>query len=140
MISRLSEEESYTLLRSKRLARLGCIAGTEPYVVPINYVFEDRSVLSHTLPGRKLTAMREHPRICVQVDDIEDLCTWKSVIAYGRYEEIVEPAERARALNCLLSLFPNLTPVESRIAEDAGSPPPVVFRIRLDIITGIKEG
>jgi nitroimidazol reductase NimA-like FMN-containing flavoprotein (pyridoxamine 5'-phosphate oxidase superfamily) len=139
MINRLSEEESYTLLRSQRLARLGCIAGAEPYVVPINYVFEDRSVLSHTLPGRKLTAMREHPRICVQVDDIEDLCTWKSVIAYGRYEEIVEPAERSRAMNCLLSLFPNLTPVESRIAEDAGSPTPVVFRIRLDSITGIKE-
>jgi uncharacterized protein len=140
MISRLSEEESYTLLRSRRLARLGCIAGAEPYVVPINYVFEDRSVLSHTLPGRKLAAMREHPSICVQVDDIQDLYTWKSVIAYGRYEEIVEPSERSRALNCLMSLFPNLTPVESRIAEDAGSPPPVVFRIRLDSITGVKEG
>jgi uncharacterized protein len=140
MISRMSEEESLSLLRGKRLARLGCIAGAEPYVVPINYVFEDRSVLSHTLPGRKLAAMREHPRICVQVDDIKDLYTWKSVIAYGRYEEISEPDERSRALNCLLSLFPNLTPVESRIAEDAGSPPPVVFRIRIDSLTGIGEG
>jgi nitroimidazol reductase NimA-like FMN-containing flavoprotein (pyridoxamine 5'-phosphate oxidase superfamily) len=140
MINRLSEEASLSLLRGKRIARLGCLAGGEPYVVPLNYVFDDRSVLSHSLPGRKLTAMREHARVCVQVDDIRDLCNWKSVIAYGRYEEITEHAERVRALNRLLALFPQLTPVESRIAADAASPSPVVFRIRIDSITGIGEG
>ena len=140
MISRMSEEESLSLLRGTRIVRLGCVVVGEPYVVPINYVFEDRSILSHSLPGRKLTAMREHPRVCVQVDDIKDLCNWQSVIVYGRYEEITEPTERARALNCLLSLFPNLTPVESLIAEDAASPAPVVFRIRVDSIAGVGEG
>lgn len=140
MISKLSEEESLSLLRDKRIARLGCVAGVEPYVVPINYIFDDCSVLSHSLPGRKITAMRENPRVCVQVDDIKDLCTWKSVIAYGQYKEIIEPTERARALNCLLSSFPKLTPVESLSAEDAAVPAPVVFRIRVDSITGIGEG
>ena len=140
MISRMSEEESLSLLRGARIARLGCVSGGEPYVVPVNYVFDGRCVISHTLPGRKLTAMREHPRVCVQVDDIRDLCNWRSVIAYGRYEEITEFAERASALNCLLTLFPQLTPVESRIAEDAAAPTPVVFRIRIDSLTGIGEG
>jgi len=139
MISRMSEEESLSLLRGRRIARLGCVAGGDPYVVPINYVFDGRFVLSHTLPGRKLTAMREHPRVCVQVEDIKDLCSWRSVIAYGRYEEITEFTERSDALNCLLTLFPQLTPVESRIAEDAASPAPVAFRIRIDSITGICE-
>jgi nitroimidazol reductase NimA-like FMN-containing flavoprotein (pyridoxamine 5'-phosphate oxidase superfamily) len=140
MISKLSEEEALSLLRDKRIARLGCVAGNEPYVVPLNYIFNDRSVLSHSLPGRKLTAMRENPRVCVQVDEIKDLCSWKSVIAYGRYEEIIEPAERERALIRLLSSFPKLTPVESLSAEDAAAPAPVVFRIRVDSITGISEG
>lgn len=140
MISKLSEEESYALLRDQRLARLGCVVGVEPYVVPLNYIFDDHSVLSHSLPGRKLTAMRENPRVCVQVDDIKDLCSWKSVIAYGRYEEITEPVERERALTHLLSSFPKLTPVESLSAEDAAAPAPVVFRIRIDSITGIGEG
>lgn len=40
----------------------------------------------------------------------------------------------------LLSRFPQLTPVESIIAEDAGAPTPVVFRIRIERITGICEG
>lgn len=140
MIYKLSEEESYALLCSKRIARLGCVVGGDPYVVPLNYIFDDQSVLSHSLPGRKLTAMRENPRVCVQVDDIKDPCSWKSVIAYGRYEEITERVERARSLNHLLSLFPKLTPVESLSAEDTASPPPVVFRIRVDSITGIGEG
>lgn len=139
MIRRLSEEESLLLLRGQRIARLGCIAGSEPYVVPVSYIFDDRFVISHSLPGRKLTAMREHPRVCVQVDHIEDMCRWQSVVAYGQYEEITEHDERSNALNCLLTLFPQLTPVESRIAEDAAAPPPVVFRIRLERITGIGE-
>jgi uncharacterized protein len=84
MLYRLSEEESYALLCSKQIARLGCVVGVGPYVVPLNYIFDDQSVLSHSLPGRKLTAMRQNPRVCVQVDDIKDPCSWKSVIAYGR--------------------------------------------------------
>jgi nitroimidazol reductase NimA-like FMN-containing flavoprotein (pyridoxamine 5'-phosphate oxidase superfamily) len=140
MISKLSEEESLSLLRDKRVARLGCVVGNEPYVVPLNYVFDDRSVLGHSLPGRKLTAMRENPRVCVQVDDIKDFCSWKSVIAYGGYEEITDPVERERTLNRLLSSFPNLTPVESLSVEDATATAPVVFRIRVDSITGISEG
>jgi len=140
MISKLSEEESLSLLRDKRIARLGCVAGNEPYVVPLNYVFDNHCVFSHSLPGRKLTAMRENPRVCVQVDEIKDLCSWKSIIAYGQYEEIIEPAERERALNRLLSSFPKLTPVESLSAGDAASPAPVMFCIRVDSITGISEG
>jgi hypothetical protein len=43
-------------------------------------------------------------------------------------------------MNLLLSLFPKLTPVESLIAEDAGAPAPVVFRVRIDRMTGVREG
>src|SRR5688500_2399013 len=116
MITRLSDAESYALLRAGRIARLGCVAGGEPYVVPVNYAFNDESVIIHSLPGRKITAMRAAPRVCLQVDDIKDGCRWKSVLAYGTFEEINNPAERSRSLNHLLSVFPQLTPVESLIA------------------------
>lgn len=140
MIERMSKEESHALLGSQRLARLGCVAEGEPYVVPINYVFDDGCALSHSLPGRKINAMRESPRVCLQVDEVADQLHWKSVLAFGTFEEVSSPDERARALNLLLSLFPRLTPVESRIAEDAAAPPPIVYRIRIDRVTGIREG
>lgn len=140
MITTLSVEEARALLRSARLARLGCIAGGEPYVVPVNYVFDGECAISHSLPGRKITAMRERPRVCLQVDEVKNQFNWKSVLAYGSFEEIVNTDERARALVLLLSLFPRLTPVEALVAEDANAPAPIAYRIRVDRLTGIREG
>ena len=140
MISRLGRDESLALLRGARMGRLGCVAEGYPYVVPINYVFDGECVVSHTLPGRKLSAMRENPRVCVQVDEVADQLEWKSVLAYGTFEEVTNAAERGRALGLLLTFFPRLTPVESLIAEDGGAPAPVVYRVRLDRVTGIREG
>ncbi|HEX8069619.1 MAG TPA: pyridoxamine 5'-phosphate oxidase family protein [Pyrinomonadaceae bacterium] len=140
MINRLSTDEAWALLRAGRLARLGCLADGDPYVVPVNYSADGARVLVHSLPGRKIAAMRAHPRVCLQVDDIRDQYSWRSVIAYGTYEELRGGTERARALNHLLAAFPQLTPVESAIACDAAAPVPVVFRIRVDEITGLREG
>ena len=139
MIKDLSQERARSLLRRGRLARLACISDGEPYVVPINYTYDGECALVHSLPGRKIMAMRENPRVCLQLDEIEDDLNWKSVLAFGRYEEIGNSAERSRAMSCLLMKFPQLTPVESVMADDAGTPAPIIFRIRIDRITGLCE-
>jgi nitroimidazol reductase NimA-like FMN-containing flavoprotein (pyridoxamine 5'-phosphate oxidase superfamily) len=136
----LAEEEAIELLNSAKIGRLGCVDNGEPYVVPINYFLEDRSIYSHSLPGRKVDALRVHPRACLQVDAIEDDFHWRSAIAYGNFEEIRVPSERRIILTKLLARFPLLTPVESAIADDAGAPDSVVFRILIDRVTGAGEG
>ena len=140
MIKSLDQNQSRELLRRERIGRLGCISDGEPYVVPVNYVFDGECAYLHSLPGQKIEAMRSEPRVCLQVDEIEDELNWKSVLAYGTYEEITNRRERAEALSHLLARFSRLTPVESFIAVDAGAPAPVVFRIRVNRITGICEG
>jgi len=140
MIKRLTEEQARQILKAGRIARLGCIANEKPYVIPISYKYEDNLIYSHSLPGLKITALRNNPSACVQVDEVEnDLC-WRSVLAFGIFEEIVNPAERASILSRLLKAFSMLTPVESAIAEDGGAPAAVVFRIKIDSITGVFEG
>jgi nitroimidazol reductase NimA-like FMN-containing flavoprotein (pyridoxamine 5'-phosphate oxidase superfamily) len=136
----LLEEEARELLMSTKIGRLGCVDNGEPYVVPINYVFEDGSVYSHSLPGRKIDILRAHSRACLQVDDIDDDFNWRSAICYGDFEEILLPSERRAILRKLLSRFPLLTPVESVMAQDASAPDSVVFRLRIDRITGVAEG
>jgi uncharacterized protein len=136
----LLEEEARALLSACRIGRLGCVDKGEPYVVPINYVFEDGSVYSHSLPGRKIEVLRANPRACLQVDEIENDFEWRSVIAYGNFEEIRVPSDRRSILSKLLARFPLLTPVESLMAQDASAPDSVVFRIRIDRITGVAEG
>ena len=136
----LNEAEARDFIAGGKSGRLGCVDNGEPYVVPINYVFEDGSIYSHSLPGRKIDAMRRHSRACLQVDEIESDLVWKSVIAFGNFEEIRVPSDRRSILTKLLVRFPLLTPVESVMARDASAPDSIVFRIIVDYITGVAEG
>jgi hypothetical protein len=111
-----------------------------PYVVPINCHFEDNCLYSHSLPGLKISGLRENPQACVQVDEIESDLHWRSAIAFGKFEEITKPNERADVLAKLLGRFPLLTPVESAIAVDGSVPEVIVFRIRIERLTGVAEG
>jgi len=140
MITTLDNQQARKVLQSARVARLGCIVNGEPYIVPINYNFEGDYLYSHSLPGLKINGLRENPRACVQVDDIESDLHWRSAMAFGTFEEIKKPEERAQILNKLLKHFPMLTPVESAIAVDASAPQVIVFRIRIDRLTGMSEG
>jgi nitroimidazol reductase NimA-like FMN-containing flavoprotein (pyridoxamine 5'-phosphate oxidase superfamily) len=136
----MAEEEVLELLSSAKVGRLGCIDNGEPYVVPINYLFEAGVVYSHSLPGLKIEALRAHPRACLQVDAIEDDFNWRSAIAHGSFEEIRVPSERRDILRNLLSRFPLLTPVEAVMAQDASALDSIVFRLRIDRMTGMAEG
>jgi nitroimidazol reductase NimA-like FMN-containing flavoprotein (pyridoxamine 5'-phosphate oxidase superfamily) len=140
LLTILSNEAARNILQAARVARLGCIVEGGPYIVPINYNFEHDYVYSHSLPGLKIEALRKNPRACVQVDEVEsDLC-WRSVLAFGNFEEVWHQTERKELLDKLLTRFPLLTPVESAIAADGGALEVVVYRIRIDRLTGVSEG
>ena len=135
----LNDAEALEVIKVGKIGRLGCIDNDEPYVVPINYLFAEGAIYSHSLPGKKIDAMRANPRACLQVDHIHDDFHWRSAIAFGRFEEIERPHDRRIFLGKLLSHFPNLTPVESRIVQDAAAPDSIVFRIVVDRVTGVEE-
>ena len=140
MMQMLSNEAARRLFDVVRVARLGCIVNGEPYVIPINCLLDGDYVYSHSLPGMKITGLRENPRACVQVDQIESDLHWQSAILFGRYEEVTRSNERAEILAKLLRKFPMLTPVESAIAIDGAVAEVIVFRIRIERVTGVSEG
>ena len=135
----LIDAQATEVIKTGKVGRLGCIDKDEPYVVPINYVLDEGSIYSHSLPGRKIDAMRAHPRVCLQVDQIVDDFHWRSAIAFGNFEEMDRPGERRAILGKILARFPKLTPVESRIVQDAAAPDSIVFRIVVDRVTGVEE-
>jgi nitroimidazol reductase NimA-like FMN-containing flavoprotein (pyridoxamine 5'-phosphate oxidase superfamily) len=140
MMKMLSNEEGRQLLQTARVARLGCVVNGEPYVVPVNYHLDGDYLYSHSLPGLKISGLREDPRACLQLDEIQDDLRWRSVIAFGRYEEITKPNERAEVLTKLLRKFPMLTPVESAITIDGYSLQGIVFKIKIERLTAVSEG
>jgi nitroimidazol reductase NimA-like FMN-containing flavoprotein (pyridoxamine 5'-phosphate oxidase superfamily) len=136
----LSEQDTRRMFQAAHVVRLGCIVNDEPYVVPINCHLEGDYLYSHSLPGLKVSALREHPNACLQVDEIESDLHWRSAIAFGKFEEITKANERADILVSLLRDFPLLTPVESAIAVDGSAPQVIVFRIKIERLTGVSEG
>ena len=131
----LAPAEIEEFLLGQRIARLGCHAGGETYVVPVIYAYGDGAIVSVTQEGRKVAMLRENPRVCVEVDeyDTDGRGSWRSVIAYGSAEELAgEEIEAALAL------------LRERFARTAGreaAPRPlsegvVMLRIRLDEVSG----
>ncbi len=131
----LDRAEIDAFLRAQRVARLGCHAGGETYVVPVIYAYDGSSVVSVTTEGRKVSMLRENPGVCVEVDeyDADGRGSWRSVIAQGVYEELAGDEVR-EALDLLRDRFARAS---GRQAEPrALSPGVVVFRIRLRETSG----
>jgi uncharacterized protein len=137
MISEMNDQEARELLQRGRLGRLGCCENGRPYVVPINYRFDGEQLYLHSLPGRKIDILRANPQACLQVDEIDDSFHWRSVQVFGQYEEITDEELYGRALAELFDHLPELSPVQSRMRP--GSPPLVIFRLRIEEITGLSE-
>jgi nitroimidazol reductase NimA-like FMN-containing flavoprotein (pyridoxamine 5'-phosphate oxidase superfamily) len=136
-IGKLGNTDALAILREGTLGRLGCIASDWPYVVPVNYYFDGKDIYIHTLPGKKLDALRANPRVCLQVDEIKDPYNWRSVIAYGTFEEISNKETQENVLTKLYSRLPHMTPVESRLVK--GSKGSIVFRVKVEEVTGMAE-
>lgn len=131
----LSPREIDEFLRGQRIARLGCHAAEETYVVPLIYAYEDGAVVAVTTEGRKTAMLRENPRVCVEVDeyDADGRGSWRSVIAHGTSAELTGDA-----------IEPALALLRERFARAAGraaeprplGPNVVVLRINLEEISG----
>jgi nitroimidazol reductase NimA-like FMN-containing flavoprotein (pyridoxamine 5'-phosphate oxidase superfamily) len=107
--------------------------------VPINYLVDDGQIYVHSLPGRKIQALRENHRACLQADEIPDDLHWRSAIAFGDFEEINDELTRKQIMRRLRERFPRLTPVESLVAPEVELQPVIVFRLRVDRVTGVAE-
>lgn len=133
----LSRAEMDEFLRGQRIARLGCHAHGETYVVPLIYAYDGDggAVVAVTTEGRKVAMLRENPHVCVEVNeyDGDGRGSWRSVIAQGVCEELTGDAiERALAL-----LRERFARVAGRTAEPRPlGPGVVVLRIRLDELAG----
>lgn len=95
MLGSLSPAEIDDLLRTEAVARLGCHSDGRTYVVPVTYVYDGESMIGHSTYGLKLRMMRQNPAVCVEVDRMDDLANWRSVIAWGRFEELTGAAAAA---------------------------------------------
>lgn len=106
MLGQLDEGEIDALLAGEVVGRLGCHARGRTYVVPIAYAYADGMIVAHTADGLKLQMMRENPHVCFEVDRVDDLGHWQSVIVWGRFEELRGAAADHATAQLLGKLLP----------------------------------
>jgi len=143
IINQMSNQECLDLLALKRLGRLACAHGSQPYVVPIYYVYSDNFLYSLTTVGKKIEWMRANPLVCLEVDDVAaDSQEWSSVIVTGSFEEMPDTpqwrAKREFAVGLLQQYATFWEPALATTILHGKERPriPVLYRIRIVGITG----
>ncbi len=109
MLGELDHRQIEEILHAEVVARLGCISDGQVYVVPVTYVYDGTYVYGHAMDGAKLRAMRTHPQVCVEVEQVDDLSNWRSVIAWGIFEECRGPDWDAGLALLIERIMPLLT-------------------------------
>ena len=137
-VEEMSSERIKELLKRSTYGHLGMARGAYPYVVPINYAFNDPYIYIYTTEGKKTEIITDNPEVCLQVEDIRNDKDWQSVIVIGEAVQITDQAERELALKFILAINPTLTPavsirwMDSWVRENVE----VVYRILPRMLTG----
>lgn len=138
-IEALSSKDNIELLQQKVFAHLGCYAKDEMYIVPISYFYDNGYIYSHSRPGKKIQMMRDNPSICIQVEDVEDFFHWRSVIAWGKFEELPEEESIVAMRTILQRLSQSNVPTDFEIDVTAELETAIVFRMKIEKMTGRFE-
>ncbi len=147
MFGEMNRREIDALLESQIVGRLACCVEDNPYVVPMSYAYDGEYIYAHAKDGKKIQMMRKNPNICFQVDKMEDMANWQSVIVWGEYEELTSRIERNLALKILMErILPIVSSETVHLSPHWPFPPQkidsisgIVFRIKVQKVTGRFE-
>ena len=142
-IHNMTEAECRQVLKEARIGRLACVHGNQPYLVPMYFAYSERHLYAISTIGQKIEWMRENPLVCVQFDELTSHDEWKSVIVFGRYEELPDIPENKYAREQALALLQRRSVwwwEPACVCEDHRDSPhsstPVAYRIHIDRISG----
>jgi nitroimidazol reductase NimA-like FMN-containing flavoprotein (pyridoxamine 5'-phosphate oxidase superfamily) len=136
-----------SILQRATVCRIGlCDRGT-PYVVPVNFGYEDHRLYFHSAgEGRKVDVLKENNRVCFEVDiDVELLpaetaCQWSvkylSVIGFGEASFVDDLQEKQEALNIIMEHYAGRSYEypEQTLAKVA------VIKVEIDTMSGKQSG
>ena len=148
MLGELNETQVDHLLRAEVVGRIGCHVDGITYVVPVTYVYDGADIYGHSAAGgTKIDMMRKNPDVCFEVDSMQNMANWQSVIVWGKFEEITKKIDQKQAMKKLTDRIMPLMTSETaqpthgfkKNAQDAGKHEMILYRIKLYKKTGRFE-
>ncbi len=137
----LSSEDARQLLETQEVAHIAVLSEGEPYVSPVSYVMAGDELIFRTGPGKRLAAIGEHPRVCIEVTSYDAASgEWTSAIAWGDAYVVEDGLRSADTVALLLDKYRHV--MGSPLTFGAGVPmsEPVIVAVRLTEISGRSSG
>lgn len=148
MLGTLSKTQIDQVLDSQVIGRIGCYADGKVLVVPITYAFDGECIYAHSKEGMKIKMMRKNPKVCFEVDVMDNMANWRSVILWGEYEELKGRASQEKGMKILTDRLMPLIASETLRPDEHHSMRPqmvekeqkaIVYRIKIKERTGRYE-
>lgn len=147
MLGELNDYQVENILKNQVIGRIGCHVDGVTYVVPVTYVYDGKQIYAHSAKGLKIDMMRKNPDVCFEVDVIQNMANWQSVITWGKFEEILNKEEKQQAMQKLMDrMMPLMTSETAQPthglnthANEAGNQQVILYRIQLNKKTGRFE-
>jgi uncharacterized protein len=106
-------KEIETIIQRAGICRIGLAVGNIPYVVPMNFGYQDRCLYLHSAPqGRKLEMLKANPTVCFEIEaDVEivpdpSACGWGTryscVIGQGQASFVGDAPGKIAALDVIM--------------------------------------
>ena len=133
----LSAREITALLRRNHVGRMAFAFHNRVDIVPIHYVYSGGWVYGRTSLGPKLLTLKHNQWVAFEVDEIDGLFDWRSVVLHGGLYLLDadgpprELAARRRAIRLLRTLVP-----DTLRATDPVAFRDILFRIHADELSG----
>jgi len=149
----MTDPEIDVMLRTAQVGRLGLCQDDQPYVVPLNFAYEDARIYAHCAEsGMKIDYLRDNPRVCFEVDEhiktaaaaapCDYETVYRSVIAFGRARILTALEEKTAALKLIVSKYAGREQagnVTNRMVDNYKSPfggKTALLEITIDRMTG----
>jgi len=135
------------VLRRGEVCRLALFDEEYPYIVPLNFGYENGKLFLHgATSGKKLDLIRRNPRVSFEVETdleiltAEDPCNWsmryRSVVGRGAAVILETPEEKRHGLNVVIAHYGK----ESFPFPDAALQAVAVVRVDIADMTGKESG
>jgi nitroimidazol reductase NimA-like FMN-containing flavoprotein (pyridoxamine 5'-phosphate oxidase superfamily) len=135
------------ILKESQICRLAMVDGNKPYMVPMNFGYQDNTMFFHSaMEGKKIDLIKKNPNICFEVDQVINLkkskfaCDWgmefKSVIGWGKAVLQNDPDEKIKGMNIIMAQYSGRTfEYSDKMLEKT-----IVIKVIIEKITGKKSG
>ena len=137
-IREMTDKEMKELVARVGYGHLGCAQDNRPYVVPIQYIYEDSFVYIYTNDGKKADILRSNPNVCLQVEAIVDNGNWQSVVAEGTAKQVTSGSEAEAILRLMNSRITTPTPAMgiTWINNWISAKKEMIFKITIETLSG----